>query len=195
MKTSASFLTLCLLAALWASCSLMQNPVPSPREDKSFRIVAYATDAIIVNLIPYDKLTHINYSFLIPNVDGTFLPLNNAWKLESIPGPDLAAGVGGNCRTRGERQGKADRQPATRCSGTDDELAAGRARDRGIGFGACHGRPLTLWRRTCRRRFRRRDAPPRESAGRCRSGRCWSSPRRSRHRSACAFSSAAPPPP
>ena len=84
MKTSASFLTLCLLAALWASCSLMQNPVPSPREDKSFRIVAYATDAIIVNLIPYDKLTHINYSFLIPNVDGTFLPLNNAWKLESI---------------------------------------------------------------------------------------------------------------
>jgi GH18 family chitinase len=62
----------------------MQNPVPSSREDKSFRITAYATDAIIVDLIPYDKLTHINYSFLIPNADGTFATLNNAWKLESI---------------------------------------------------------------------------------------------------------------
>jgi GH18 family chitinase len=84
MKPSASFLTACLFAALLASCSLMQNPAPSPREDKSFRIVAYATDAIIVDLIPYNKLTHINYSFLIPNPDGTFATLNNAWKLESI---------------------------------------------------------------------------------------------------------------
>lgn len=84
MKTSASFLSLCLLAALLTSCSLMQKPAPSPREDRTFRIVAYATDAIIVDLIPYDKLTHINYSFLIPNVDGTFVPLNNSWKLESI---------------------------------------------------------------------------------------------------------------
>ncbi len=84
MKLNASSLTVCLLAALLASCSLMQKPAPSPREDKSFRITAYATDAIIVELIPYDKLTHINYSFLIPNADGTFVPLNNAWKLETI---------------------------------------------------------------------------------------------------------------
>ncbi len=84
MKTSASFLTLCLLTALLTSCSLMQKSALSPREDNSFRIVAYATDAIIVDLIPYDKLTHINYSFLIPNPDGTFATLNNAWKLQSI---------------------------------------------------------------------------------------------------------------
>lgn len=84
MKPSASFLTLCLLAVLLTSCSPMQNPTPLPREDNSFRIVAYATDAIIVDIIPYDKLTHINYSFLIPNADGTFERLNNAWKLESI---------------------------------------------------------------------------------------------------------------
>ncbi len=84
MKTNASFLTVYLLVALLASCSLMKNPAPSPREDKSFRITAYATDAIIVDLIPYDKLTHINYSFLIPNADGTFATLNNAWKLEAI---------------------------------------------------------------------------------------------------------------
>ncbi len=84
MKPNASFPTLILLAVLLASCSLMQTPPLSPREDKSFRITAYATDAIIVGLIPYDKLTHINYSFLIPNADGTFATLNNAWKLEAI---------------------------------------------------------------------------------------------------------------
>lgn len=84
MKPSASFLTLCLLAVLLASCSPMQNPAPLPRGDKSFRITAYATDAIIVELIPYGKFTHINYSFLIPNADGTFATLNNAWKLETI---------------------------------------------------------------------------------------------------------------
>jgi GH18 family chitinase len=53
-------------------------------EKTSFRIVAYATDAIITSLIPYDQLTHINYSFLIPNSDGTFKTLNNSWKLEEI---------------------------------------------------------------------------------------------------------------
>jgi chitinase len=84
MRPAASFLTVCLFAVLLASCTLMKNPTSSPREDKSFRITAYATDAIIVDLIPYDKLTHINYSFLVPNADGTFAPLNNAWKLESI---------------------------------------------------------------------------------------------------------------
>jgi chitinase len=83
MKIRASFLTLLLIATLLTSCSLMQNS-SSPREDKSFRIVAYATDAIITNLIPYDKLTHINYSFIIPNPDGTFETINNAWKLEEI---------------------------------------------------------------------------------------------------------------
>jgi GH18 family chitinase len=88
MKRIASFLTLCLFALSWISCTPMQTPpsaTPSPTpEKKSFRIVAYATDAIITELIPYGQLTHINYSFLIPNSDGTFQPLNNAWKLKNI---------------------------------------------------------------------------------------------------------------
>jgi chitinase len=84
MKPSASFPILCLLSVVLTSCSPMQNPTPLPRADKPFRIVAYATDAIIADLIPYDKLTQINYSFLIPNADGTFVPLNNTWKLERI---------------------------------------------------------------------------------------------------------------
>ncbi len=90
MKSRASFLPLCLLALSLTFCTPQQIPSPSPSptpsmpEKKSFRIVAYATDAIIPALIPYGQLTHINYSFLIPNPDGTFAAINNAWKLEQI---------------------------------------------------------------------------------------------------------------
>ena len=56
-----------------------ETPEPEP-----FRIVAYATDGIIESLIPYEKLTHINYSFLTPKDDGTFNPINNGWKLKQI---------------------------------------------------------------------------------------------------------------
>lgn len=55
------------------------TPVPSP-----FIILAYATDGIVADIIPYQQLTHINYSFLTPKVDGTFNPINNSWKLKQI---------------------------------------------------------------------------------------------------------------
>src|SRR5258705_12473625 len=93
MKPNGSFLTCLLVAVLLTSCARMQNPTPTPREEKPFRIVAYATDAIIVDLIPYDKLTHINYSFLIPNADGTFASLNNSWKLKMIAESAHSQGV------------------------------------------------------------------------------------------------------
>ena len=73
------FLNLCLLTFLLASCASSAAPIP-----ESFRIVAYATDGIIESLIPYDKLTHINYSFLTPKADGTFNQINNGWKLKLI---------------------------------------------------------------------------------------------------------------
>jgi GH18 family chitinase len=90
--------SLCLLAVLITSCSASPAlptesvpPVTTPTLEPTatpappaFRIVAYATDGIIENLIPYDKLTHINYSFLIPNADGTFVKINNSWKLKLI---------------------------------------------------------------------------------------------------------------
>ncbi len=47
-------------------------------------MLAYATDAIVAETIPYAKLTHINYSFLTPKADGTFNPINNDWKLKQI---------------------------------------------------------------------------------------------------------------
>jgi len=54
------------------------TPVPE------FRIVGYATAAVIVDTVQFDRLTHINYAFLIPNEDGTFESLPNAWKLEQL---------------------------------------------------------------------------------------------------------------
>lgn len=53
------------------------EPVP-------FRVVAYATDAIVPATIPFDKLTHINYAFLLPNPDGTFQALLNTWMLGQL---------------------------------------------------------------------------------------------------------------
>jgi GH18 family chitinase len=35
-------------------------------------------------VIPYDKLTHINYAFLIPNEDGTFRELLNTWMIGEL---------------------------------------------------------------------------------------------------------------
>ena len=57
----------------------MPSPAPAP-----FIILAYATDGIFADIIPYEKLTHINYAFLTPKADGTFNSINNAWKLKQI---------------------------------------------------------------------------------------------------------------
>lgn len=93
------FPSLSLLAILLASCSTpatstnapaptsppTMSPTPSPASSP-FIILAYATDGIIADIIPYHQLTHINYSFLTPKADGTFNPLNNSWKLKQIVG-------------------------------------------------------------------------------------------------------------
>lgn len=89
MKNPRFVLNVSLLAVLLASCASSATPANEPVETASpepepFRIIAYATDGIIESLIPYDKLTHINYSFLTPKADGTFNPINNSWKLKLI---------------------------------------------------------------------------------------------------------------
>src|SRR6266498_3453695 len=90
----ASFPSLCLLAVLLTSCSAPVTPIPSkillpeptmtPTPSHPFIILAYATEGIVADIIPYDKLTHINYAFLTPKDDGTFNPINNGWKLKQI---------------------------------------------------------------------------------------------------------------
>ena len=61
--------------------SLEKSPTSSPSR---FRVIAYVTEAIVPSVVPYDKLTHINYAFLIPNEDGTFLALLNDWKIGEL---------------------------------------------------------------------------------------------------------------
>jgi chitinase len=52
--------------------------------EPSFRVVAYVTGAIVPEVIPYARLTHLNYAFLIPNADGGFAAFANGWKLKTI---------------------------------------------------------------------------------------------------------------
>lgn len=90
------FLTvLSLFAVLLAACSPQPAPVSTPEAtptllmtptsvSPSFIILAYATEGIIPEIIPYEQLTHINYSFLTPKADGTFNPMANGWKLKQI---------------------------------------------------------------------------------------------------------------
>ncbi len=74
-----------------------QPPRASPTTEATgerFRIVGYVTDwDAIVGQIPFDKLTHINYAFLVPNPDGTFQALRNPWKLREVVTQAHAQGV------------------------------------------------------------------------------------------------------
>ena len=87
--------SLCLLAVFLTSCSTPATPVNVPEPtiaptmtpipaSRPFIILAYATDGIVADIIPYNQLTHINYAFLTPKSDGTFNPINNGWKLKQI---------------------------------------------------------------------------------------------------------------
>jgi GH18 family chitinase len=53
-------------------------------QSDSFRVIGYVTTSVLVENIPFDKLTHINYAFLIPNSDGTFKTEINESKLDRI---------------------------------------------------------------------------------------------------------------
>lgn len=66
---------------------------PMTKPQPAFRVLAYVTGGIVPEIIPYGRLTHINYAFLIPNADGTFAPLTNGWKLKKIVADAHAAGV------------------------------------------------------------------------------------------------------
>jgi GH18 family chitinase len=80
-----------LLAVLLTFCAPPADTVSAPTStmtsahlEPDFIILAYATDAMVVETIPFQQLTHINYAFIIPNADGTFAPLANSWKLKKL---------------------------------------------------------------------------------------------------------------
>jgi GH18 family chitinase len=55
--------------------------MPSTPPEPDFIILAYVTDAIVVEVVPFDQLTHINYAFAVPNPDGSLAPMANSWKI------------------------------------------------------------------------------------------------------------------
>lgn len=59
----------------------------------TFRVIAYVTSSVVPETIPYDRLTHINYAFLIPNADGSLATFPNGWKLKNIVAQAHQAGV------------------------------------------------------------------------------------------------------
>ncbi|MFZ0548541.1 MAG: glycosyl hydrolase family 18 protein [Candidatus Promineifilaceae bacterium] len=69
------------------------TPMPTSTPERPFRVIAYLTSAIVPATIPYERLTHINYAFLIPNEDGSFAPFSNGWKLKQIASEAHQAGV------------------------------------------------------------------------------------------------------
>lgn len=78
-------LTGCGSIGLVTTATPRPSPVPTATPSGSpFRVVGYVTDAAVPEAIPYEKLTAINFAFLIPNADGSFQPLENPWKLQTI---------------------------------------------------------------------------------------------------------------
>jgi GH18 family chitinase len=91
---------LALVALFLVACAAEQPDQAAPAVaeeatmvEPAFRVLAYVTAAVIPELIPYERLTHINYSFLIPNADGTFAALGNGWKIKEIVAQGRPAGV------------------------------------------------------------------------------------------------------
>src|SRR5574339_1148665 len=88
---------LCLIAAILTSCFTPATTTSNPTATIAFEptmtsspsappfiILAYATEGINADMIPYEQLTHLNYAFLTPRVDGSFHPIHNPWKLKQI---------------------------------------------------------------------------------------------------------------
>jgi GH18 family chitinase len=109
--TKKSPLLLAILLLALAGCAapappamVAKQPTPDPAapqatatpeaaQTQPFRIIGYFSYGDVVAAVPFDKLTHINYAFLIPNEDGTFQPLINSWKLHDLVEQAHAHGV------------------------------------------------------------------------------------------------------
>jgi GH18 family chitinase len=59
-------------------------PTMTQTNPSTFRVIGYVTTSVEPDTIPYDKVTHINYAFLLPKSDGNFETKINAWKIDRI---------------------------------------------------------------------------------------------------------------
>ncbi|MDX1693582.1 MAG: glycosyl hydrolase family 18 protein [Ketobacteraceae bacterium] len=67
-------------------CCVITSALIMAPAHAAFKVVGYFPSwAGDVNSIPYDRVTHINYSFVLPNHDGSLRPLDGgAWRLQSL---------------------------------------------------------------------------------------------------------------
>src|SRR5579871_3099524 len=66
----------------------------TPRAATSFKVIGYLPSwSGSVSSIQFNKLTHINYAFAIPNSDGSYQAIDNTSKLSSMVSSAHAAGV------------------------------------------------------------------------------------------------------
>jgi GH18 family chitinase len=79
----AAFAGVGFILLLLGGC-LQQEASPTPSQTARFRVLAYVTEDTIPELIPYEKLTHINYAFVLPRPDGSLRDVSNGWKLRKI---------------------------------------------------------------------------------------------------------------
>ncbi len=97
-----------VVASLMAGCAPVPAGTAAPRVSatasgtaaagtaaaEAFRIVGYVGDVDgNAGQVQFDKLTHVNYAFLIPNADGSVAELANPWKLDELTARAHAAGV------------------------------------------------------------------------------------------------------
>ena len=81
MKFNRLFSGMALAGVMTLSASAFAAMTPT----SDFKVVGYfpswqgSTDAV-----QYDKLTHINYAFLLPNADGTLKPLEGSQTLKAL---------------------------------------------------------------------------------------------------------------
>lgn len=67
--------------------TLPPSPLPtasSTPEPAIFRVIGYVTEGAVVDLIPFERVTHLNYAFLLPREDGTVAPFTNSWGLKTL---------------------------------------------------------------------------------------------------------------
>lgn len=62
------------------------TPIPSPTPAPEFRIVGYTTlgGMAAISQIHFDKLTHVNFAFVVPEADGTFVDVGGAHGLAML---------------------------------------------------------------------------------------------------------------
>lgn len=87
-----------------------------------FRMVGYypSWTSSDVTKLPYDRLTHINYSFIIPKADGSIKALDNPEKLKTLVASAHAKGVKVMIAVGGWSDGGAELDPVFEAIGTSD---------------------------------------------------------------------------